>query len=227
MPDAGRVLRAVNVPGQDVDTLLDIVPVIAGNIEVGGDYRVGRGKLHAAYYRSNSARGALLDRDAEGIFHVRRQPTTIDGVDLTGDMELVRGWRAGAIYSWLRGRYDSNADGVRDTDLDGLNIAPNRLNLFVETPSDSRVYGRLQVSSLFERRFTGAAAPQGVDFGGYTTADLALGVNTRAGTLRLAVENVMDEQYITYFSQVDTARANDAFFAGVGRTFTLSLSRRF
>jgi iron complex outermembrane receptor protein len=227
MPDAGRVLRAVNVPGQDVDSLLDIVPVIAGNLEFGGDYRVGRGKFHAAYYRSNSERGALLDRDAEGIFHVRRQPTTIDGVDLTGELEVVRGWRAGATYSWLRGRYDSNADGRRDTDIDGLNIAPNRLNLFVETPSASPLYGRLQVSSLFERRFTGTAAPAGVDFGGYTTADLALGVNTRLGALRLGVENLLDEQYITYFSQVDTARANDAFFAGVGRTFTLSLSRRF
>ena len=227
MPDAGRVLRAVNTPEQDVDTLLDIVPVIAGNVEVGGDYRVGRGKFHAAYYRSNSERGALLDRDAEGIFHVRRQPTTIDGVDLTGEVDVVRGWRAGATYSWIQGRYDSNADGDRDTDLDGLNIAPNRLNLFVETPGESRVFGRLQVSSLFERRFTGSAAPVGVDFGGYTTADLLLGVNTRAGALRLGVENLFDKQYVTYFSQVDTARANDAFFAGVGRTFTLSLSRRF
>ena len=227
MPDAGRVLRAVNLPSQDVDTLLDIVPVIAGNVEVGGDYRIGRGKFHAAYYRSNSDHGALLDRDAEGIFHVRRQPTTIDGVDLTGEVDVVRGWRAGATYSWIQGRYDSNADGQRDTDLDGLNIAPNRLNLFVETPGTSRVFGRLQVSSLFERRFTGIAAPAGVDFGGYTTADLSLGLNTRAGALRLGAENLFDKQYVTYFSQVDTARANDAFFAGVGRTFTLSLSRRF
>lgn len=227
MPDAGRVLRAVNTPGQDVDTLLDIVPVIAGNIEVGGDYRVGRGKVHAAYYRSNSDQGALLDRDAEGIFHVRRQPTTIDGVDLTGELTVVRGWRAGAMYSWLRGRYDSNADGTRDTDLDGLNVAPNRLNVFVETPESSRVFARLQLSSLFERHFTGIAAPAGVDFAGYTTADLGLGVNTRAGSLRLAVENLFDKQYVTYFSQVDTARTNDAFFAGVGRMFTLTWARRF
>lgn len=227
MPDAGRVLRAVNVAGQDVDTLLDLVPVIAGNLEAGGDYRVGRGKVHAAYYRSNSDRGALLDRDAEGIFHVRRQPTTIDGIDLTGDVDVVAGWRAGATYSWLRGRFDSNADGARDTDLDGSNIAPNRLNLFVETPAASRVFARVQVSSLFARTFTGVAAPKGVDFGGYTTADLSFGMNTRAGVLRLGVENLLDKQYVTYFSQVDTARTNDAFFAGVGRSFTLSLARRF
>ncbi|HEX6973120.1 MAG TPA: TonB-dependent receptor, partial [Vicinamibacterales bacterium] len=35
MPDVGRVLRAINTPGQDVDALLDIRPVVASNIEVG------------------------------------------------------------------------------------------------------------------------------------------------------------------------------------------------
>ena len=33
--------------------------VIAGNMEVGGDYRLGRGKFHVAYYRSNSGRGGF------------------------------------------------------------------------------------------------------------------------------------------------------------------------
>jgi iron complex outermembrane receptor protein len=227
MPDVGRVLRAVNVPDQDVDALVSISPVVAGNYEIGGDYRFNRAKLHVAYYRSTSERGALLERDAEGIFSVRRQPTTIDGVDLVGDVEIRDGWRAGATYSWIRGAFDSDRDGTRDTGLDGLNIAPNRVNLFVEGTPHPRVAARLQVSSLLSRRFVGPAAPIGTDFGGYTTADLSFGLNTSAGQLRLGVENLLDKQYVIYFSQVDTARANDAFFAGPGRSFTLSLSRRF
>lgn len=227
MPDVGRVLRAVNVAGQDVDSLISIAPVVAGNFEVGGDYRLGRARLHAAYYRSTSQNGALLERDAEGIFSVRRQPTTIDGVDLVADVEWRAGWRAGANYSWIRGSFDSNGDGVRDTGLDGLNIAPNRVNLFAEAAPWSRLSTRLQVSSLLPRTFTGLKAPVGTDFGGYTTADLSFGLDTAAGVVRLGIENLLDKQYVIYFSQVDTAKTNDAFFAGPGRSFTLSLARRF
>lgn len=227
MPDVGRVLRAVNVPGQDVDSLVDIQPVVAGNIEAGADYRLGPARLHAAYYRSNSERGSLLDRDREGIFHVRRQPTTIDGVDLGGRVNLGRGWSAGGTYAWIQGRYDSNADGTRDTDLDGLNIAPNRLNLFVQGVAWDRLSARLQTSTLFDRRFGGLSARPGRDFTGYTTADLSLGFDLPPGMLRLGVENLLDRQYVLYFSQVETAAGNDTFFAGQGRGFTLSLERRF
>lgn len=228
MPDVGRVLRAVNVPGQDVDRLVNIEPVVADNLEVGGDYRLGAARLSLAYYRSTSGRGSLLERDAEGIFHVRRQPTTIDGIDV-GARVTAFGERAtaGGTFSWIRGRLDSDGDGSRDTDLDGLNIAPNRLNLFVEGSLPQRVTGRLQVSTLLARSFRGPAARAGFDFSGYTTADASLGIETRAGVLRLGIENLLDRQYVVYFSQVDTAGTNDSFFAGPGRSFTLSIDRRF
>jgi iron complex outermembrane receptor protein len=228
MPDVGRVLRAVNVPGQDVDTLVDIVPVIASNIEVGGDYRLGPARVSAAYYRSNSDRGSLLDRDAEGIFHVRRQPTTIDGVDLAARVSFLHERaRTGGNFSWIRGRYDSDRNGSRDTDLDGLNIAPNRLNVYVEGTPFDRATARLQVSTLLQRSFSGLAARPGFDFSGYTTADASLAFTTRAGVLRVGIENVLDRQYVVYFSQVDTAGTNDSFFSGPGRSFTVSIERRF
>jgi iron complex outermembrane receptor protein len=227
MPDVGRVLRAVNVPGQDVESLVDIQPVVAGNIEVGADYRLGRARLHSAYYRSNSERGSLLDRDSDGVFHVRRQPTTIHGVDVGGRVDLGRSWSAGGTYAWIQGRFDSNSDGARDTDLDGLNIAPNRLNLFVDGPIWNRLDARVQASTLFDRRFEGLAAVPGRDFRGYTTVDMSLAFEMAPGTLRLGVENLLDKQYVIYFSQVETAAGNDTFFAGQGRGFTLSLERRF
>ena len=38
----GRVLRAINRPGQDVDQLVDLSPVVADNREIGMDYDDGR-----------------------------------------------------------------------------------------------------------------------------------------------------------------------------------------
>ena len=225
MPDVGRVLRAVNTAGLRVDTLVDIEPVVAGNLEIGADYTWRGARFHAAWYRSVSERGSLLERDAENIFHVRRQPTTIDGVDLVAEARLSDRWTAGANYAWIRGSFDSNGDGARDTGLDGLNIAPDRVNAYLLANGFGPLSGRLQVSTLRDRTFSGLAAPSGRDFDGYTTADLSLGLDTGHGLIRLGVENLLDKQHVVYFSQVDPAGGNDTFFAGPGRSFTISLQR--
>lgn len=226
MPDAGRVLRDVRVPGVDVDQLLDVQPVVADNREVGLDYRRSGLRTHVAYYRSHSDLGTLLVADATRTFSVSRQPTRTEGVDVTVEVTPRDLFAVGSTYAWQRGQFDSNGDGVPDTDLDGLNIGPNRLNVYAMTQLGSRVSTRLQVSSLFAREF-GGLAPRGGRFGGYTTADLLVAIDTSAGTLRVGTENLLNRQYVTYFSQVEPFAANDTYFAGPGRSFTVSLQRRF
>jgi hypothetical protein len=39
MPDVGRVLRGISRPNQDVDTFLNVEPVVSDNTEVGVEYR--------------------------------------------------------------------------------------------------------------------------------------------------------------------------------------------
>lgn len=229
MPDVGRVLRAVNTPGQDVDTLVSVEPVVTGNLEAGADLRVRGAHVHASYYRSRSDRGSLLERTADSqVFSVRREKTDIDGVDVSATVPIARHWSLGGTYAWLRGRFDSDRDGRVDTDLDGLNVSPGRINLFLEGRAASWLTARAQVSNLRKRTIDGLAPPaRGRVFGGYTLADMALTVPLRVGTIRLSVENLLDRQYVLYFSQVDTAGANDTFFAGPGRSFVLAFERRF
>ena len=229
MPDAGRVLRAVSTPGQSVGGLLDLEPVVTGNVEVGVDYRSERAEIHASYYRSDSDRGSLLERTADSqVFAVRRERTRIDGLDVTASVPVGTRWTIGGSMSWLRGRFDSDRDGRIDTDLDGLNISPGRVNTFVEGQPASWLTARLNVSALRSRTIRGLAPPPtGRRFGGYTLADLALGFPTTMGTVRLGVENLLDKQHVLYFSQVDPAGANDTFFAGPGRAFVLRFERRF
>jgi iron complex outermembrane receptor protein len=227
MPDVGRVLRAVNVPGQDVDTLVDIDPIVADNIEVGLDFTRGPARFHAAYYRSASERGSLLQRTIDNVYRVRRQPTRIEGVDLVAEAALDDRWSIGGNFAWLRGRYDASGDGATDTDLDGLNLAPNRLNVYVQGDTGGRLGGRLTIATLFPREFRGVGIARPQDFGGYTTADLSLALRTAAGTLRFGVENLLDRQYVTYFSQTDPLASDDTLFAGPGRGFTIALERRF
>ncbi|MFN2445388.1 MAG: TonB-dependent receptor [Vicinamibacterales bacterium] len=226
MPDAGRVLRAVNTLGQDVDTLLDIDPVITGNIEVGGTWTSSRSRMHLAYYRSNAERGSLLELLPSGVFSVQRQRTEIQGVDLRVDVPLGADWLAGLTYSWIDGRLDSDRDDRVDADLDGLNIGPNRVNVFVEG-TRRWLSGRVQASRLFDRGFDGTAAQPGRNFSGYTLADLSLAATTGAGVIRLGVDNLFNHQYTTYFSQVEPNQGTNTYFAGVGRSLLLSFERRF
>lgn len=226
MPDAGRVLRAVNTPGQDVDTLLDIDPVVTGNVEVGGTWTTTRATFHAAYYRSNADRGSLLELLPTGVFSVQRQRTEIQGVDMKLDVPIREGWTTGGMFSWIEGRFDSDRDDRVDTDLDGLNIGPNRLTAFLEG-TRGWLSGRVQASHLFDRDFGGPAARAGRDFRGYTLAELSLAAATSAGVIRLGIDNLFDRQYVTYFSQTEPLQGANTFFAGVGRSLLLSFETRF
>ena len=227
MPDVGRVLRGVNVPGQDVDSFLDVEPVVTDNIEVGLEYSGERFSGHISYYQSDSDLGSRLDADANGIFSVRREKTEIEGFEIAGRFTVNENLIIGGNYAQLDGEFDSNGDGDVDTDLDGLNIAPDRLNMFIEANAFDWLSGRLQVSHLFDRDFGGLAARANRDFDSFTTADMVVTAKTRLGEFELGVENLTDKQYLTYFSQTEPFARSDTIFAGRGRTLTFIYRNSF
>jgi len=219
MPDAGLILRAVRTPDQSVDELVDLQPVIADNIEVGGAWRRGAVDLTTSYFWSNSDLGSRI-QVIGGAGVVQRERTEIEGFEIAGSYRFPSSHRIGAALAVLEGRYDSDGDGEVDRDLDGRNIAPNRLNMFAEGPIAGRVSGRLQLSKLFDRKFEGGL-PR-FNFEGYSLVDAMLNYDARsAGRFTLAVSNLFDEHYITYFSQTATFVSNRDFVSGRGRAITL------
>ena len=237
MPDVGRILRAVRTPGRDVDTLLNLEPVVTRNVEFGLDFDWSRARLHVAYYRSDADLGSVLEVNADGIFDVLREKTQIHGVDLTGSFDVTEDVTAGFTYAYIQGERDTNQDGEFDTDLDGLNIAPNRLNLFSEVNVGWGWSGRVQVSHFFDRDFEGPGIrsqaenrkyPFGqANFSGYTLVDLFIGKDTGYGSVSLGIENLLDRQYVPYFSQTETNQRDDTLFAGAGRTMTVFYQHEF
>lgn len=219
MPDAGLILRAVRTPGQTVEELVDLEPVIADNIEIGSAWRRGGADLSASYFWSNSDLGSRI-QVIGGAGVVQRERTEIQGFELAGSYRFPSRHRIGAALAVLEGRYDSDGDGEVDRDLDGRNIAPNRLNLFAEGPIAGRLSGRVQLSKLFDRKFQGGL-PQ-FNFEGYSLVDALLNYDSRgAGRFTLAVSNIFDQQYISYYSQTATFVSNRDFVSGRGRAITL------
>ena len=223
--DVGRILRGINTDGVRVDDFLSLEPVVSNNRELGLEWRRGRLKAGASYWWSDSDLGSILIRGADGIFSVARQPISLEGFDLNIDWRTpVEGLWLGGALATVKGKTDPDGDGRLDADLDGANIAPDRLNLYAayETgPFDAR----LTIRNYFERSFKGRDPRN--DFGGYMLFDALLGYRFGANRLLLGVQNLTDKQYITYYSDTQGPADNLRFFAGRGRTFTLGLSSSF
>lgn len=223
--DIGRVLRAINRPGQSVERLVDLSPVVADNRELGLDYDDGRWSAHLAAYWSDSALGSLLVYDpATDTYNVSRQATDIRGLEGNLAVRFGRGDRAGIAYARADGRYDRNLDGRVDTDLEGINISPDRATVFWERAWDARVATRLQASHAFDRTFE-RFGTQVAGFDGYTTVDLQARIALPRGSLSVGLENLLGTQYISYYSQ--TTPSNDDYVAGRGRVVSVAWSHRF
>src|SRR5690606_28896837 len=136
------------------------------------------------------------------------------------------GVSTGIAYSKLEGRFDSDGDGSVDKDLDGRNIAPDRINIYVEAPLAANWHGRLQYSKLLDRDFDGGL-PQH-DFDGYSVVDAVVSYRDASlGNFTLGIENLLDEDYITYYSQTLTYVNNSTYFAGHKRAISLGWQKTF
>ena len=224
--DVGRILRAINTDGVDVDNFLSLEPVVSNNREIGVEWNRGWLQASAAYWWSSSKLGSLLVRNADGIFDVARQPIQLEGLDLSVEARLpVDGLSVGAAYARVRGQTDNNdADDKVNNDLDGANIAPDRLNLYAAYatgPFDARLATRFH----FEREFDDAGSAS--DFEGYTLVDAALGYRFGKHRVSLSAMNIFDKYYLSYNSDTVGALDPGRNFAGRGRTITLGLASSF
>jgi iron complex outermembrane receptor protein len=223
--DVGRILRGINTDGVRVDDFLSLEPVVSNNKELGVEWRRGAVNASASYWWSDSKLGSILIRGADGIFSVARQPIALEGLDLNLDWTTpVEGVRVGGALAAVKGKTDPDGDGRLDADLDGANIAPNRLNLYAALehgPFDAR----LTMRNYFSRHFDGQDPRN--DFKGYTLFDALLGYRFGAHRVLLGVQNLTDKQYVTYFSDTQGPTDNLRYFAGRGRTFTLGITSDF
>ncbi|MGB5076489.1 MAG: TonB-dependent receptor [Sphingorhabdus sp.] len=227
VPDVGRITRAVNRAGVDIDTFLDISPIVSNNREVGVEVKRGPLDATATYFWSSSDKGQLLIARPDGIFDVQRQKVKIEGIEINlGIKTPIEGLKLSAGYAHLNGRFDSNGDDVIDTDLDGANISPDRLNL-ATSYAKGPLSARLQTQFYLSGTFNGLIRDVRNNFDGYTLTDANIRYQTGVGAISFSVQNLFDRQYITYASDTQRPTDNTFYFAGQGRTFTLGWDYRF
>jgi iron complex outermembrane receptor protein len=224
VPDVGRILRAINKDGVDVDNFLDVSPIVSNNRELGAELKRGPFDASATYFWSSSKLGQFLVVNPTGVFDVQRQRVEIEGLELNLKARTpVEGLVLSTGYARLRGKTDTTGDGKVDVNLDGANISPDRLNLAADYQR-GKFSTRLQIQSYLKRDMQNASVKD--DFSGYTLADAFVRYELPVGALSLGVQNILDKQYISYNSDTTNVAA-DKFFAGRGRMATLGWDTRF
>ncbi len=240
VPDIGRITRAIGTAGVDIDNFLDISPIVSNNREIGVELKRGPLDASATYFWSSSDKGQLLIARPDRVFDVQRLRVEIQGLELNlGIQTPIDGLKLNVGYAHLIGRFDSDAvpDGKVDSDLDGTNISPDRLNLAASYNSGP-FSARLQTQVYLKRRFDGRTraaddangGPQKLadnDFGGYTLTDANVRYQTGIGGISLSVQNLFNKQYIDYSSDTRLPTDQLSYFAGRGRTLTLGWDYRF
>lgn len=225
MPDVGRVLRGVDEPGIHVESFLNLQPVVVDNTEAGIEYRSNHLQAEISYYQSNSDYGSRLAMNDDGIFDVARERTELSGFEASAEWFLLKDTSLGFAYARPEGEYDSDDDAVVDSDLDGANITPPRLNLFWNHQWTDNLDTRLQASHLMDRSYKDANGDEYFHFDGYTLVDFSASWQLGANMIRASIQNLTNEDYVTLYSQ---NRMNNAlYFKGRGRTFSLGYTYNF
>jgi iron complex outermembrane receptor protein len=232
VPDVGLVLRAVATANQSVDKLISLEPVVTDNREVGLAWRGRGGSFSASVYDSRSDLGSQIRVDATtGVGSVLRVPVHVKGFEFSGEVKPSPDWTLSASYARTRGKTATQQDAPLDISLGARSQGPDKLVLAAAWQFAAKGNVRLQATRLAPRhintgRMVGTSKLE-ENFSGYTLADLAATYGTAWGDVGVGVENLFDRQYIGYYSQANPAGTNDDYFAGRGRTLTLSWRRSF
>ncbi|MGR5349809.1 TonB-dependent receptor [Vibrio mediterranei] len=231
LPDIGRVLRGnwiggpnVNAPvgGAPIDfnTMPAVKPVVTDNYEVGLSYSNDKLFVSGSTYMSIAKDGANLSLNSGGTYDVVRQRTDIKGYEFTTTYNVLPTTQIQALYAHVEGQVDTNQDGKVDSDMDLKNLSPDRLLVAVNHSFSDRLNGRVQYNHMFSRTKEKNAAGSAQQFDGYGLMDLSMFYDMQSyGRVRVGIENLFNEQYINYFSQI--RHHNAYYFSGRGRTFSL------
>jgi len=235
LPDIGLILRVVNAPGRSVNNLVDLRPIISRNQEVGITFHSRLINLSASYYDSRADSGNVTRIDpVTGFGAVVRNPVNVKGFELQADTSVGKQWKFTGLYSTTDGKTARDQGLPVDLDLGARNQGPDKLVLGANYAFSPKGRIGLEAVKLFDRHINiGRRALNNANleenFNGYTLVDLTATYETRFGTFGLGVENLLNKYYIGYYWQANAASqtSNDDYFAGRGRTVTLSYRLKF
>ena len=231
LPDAGLVLRAVSTPGQSVSNLVSLEPVVTRNNEVGLNWRGANGQFSMSRYDSRSKLGSVIRINAAGLGFVERVPTIVKGWELSGEWRPGKPLSISGSVARTDGKTAATQESPIDVALGARSQGPNKAVLAANWKWMPASQLRLQAARLFNRdinigRVVGTSKLE-EHFKGYTLVDAAASFDTRHGKFGVSIENLLDRQYVGYYSQAAAPTDAGNTYAGRGRTLAVNWQRVF
>ena len=225
LPNVGIPLRNINTPGRTVTQVADLQAVIVKNDEFGINWRNRIASFSASKYFSKSALGTSLSIDPiTNDFILTRVPTKIRGFEASGEVQVLPTVKIGALYSRIRGRTATNANGPIDKDMGVLDVNPDKLGANVVWKFLANADVTVGATKLFNRHINEGTGTEENTYG-YTLYDASASYDLgKFGRLGLGVENLTDKFYILSWSQVPGFRN---YWAGRGRVVTSTYTLTF
>lgn len=166
-----------------------------------------------------------------GVGLVERVPTTVKGWEVSGEWRPTRAVSAFGSYAKTDGKTAATQGAPMDIALGARSQGPDKAVLGTNwkwMPASSL---RLQATHLFDRdinigRMVGTSRLE-EHFNGYTLVDAAATWDTRHGKIGVSIENLLDKQYVGYYSQSAAATDPGNTYAGRGRTLAVNFSKTF
>lgn len=197
-------------------------PQRVDNYEIGvrGRWQNLQASLSAFYSYSELGAFFQLNPDSS-VGTVTRAPQRNYGVEATLDWQPANTWQLGTAVSWNEGEADPDGDGEFSA-LGSFDVQPWKLTAYVQNQTTPIWSNRLQLlySGNRDRGFEDGA--DGLPIEEYITFDLISQLQLGDGTLSLAVENLLDNQYFPVFSQVSSGFNDTGYRAARGRRISLT-----
>ena len=225
LPNVGIPLRNINYPGQSVAGILDLQAVIVKNKEIGASWKGKMGSFSTSYYDTKSDLGQSLSIDpVTNDFLLNRLPVRIKGLEMQGELNISRAWRATALYSRTLGKTVFTAGGPLDRQMGVLDVNPDKIGASATWKAMPALDMTLGVTQLRSRDLNvGRSSEEHTK--GYALWDFSANYDMgRYGKLTLGVENLADKFYILSWSQLPGFRN---YWAGRGRVVSVSHTLTF
>lgn len=232
--------QGFNVPASAIDgalrpgvvtRLTDLQPQRVSNYELGLRGKWSKVQASLSGFYSKSTLGLNFDQFTNTL---QRAPQTTYGVEATLDVQPFEGWRVGGTYTFVEGDQTIGFNPDIRVPMNGFSIQPQKITGYIEhlTVPQWQWRNRVQVLYSGARSRSNEALLTGADpFGDpfpmtdFFLVDFVSTVKVGPGTLRVGVENLLNQRYAMPFSQISFT--NSFFTAGRGATATIGYSMTY
>ncbi len=179
----------------------ELQPQKVDNYEIGVRGNWSNVQASVAGFYNYSDLGLSLAVRPDGAIEYSRAPQRNYGVEATVDWQPARKWQVGASLAYTFGENDEDEDG-EFIPLRSFEVQPWKLTAYVEHQTTPGWRNRLQLLYVGNRDDAFEVGQDPVAVNDYLLLDFISSIQLGRGTLFVGIENLLNNQYSSVFSQL-------------------------